>query len=310
MCTQFNNQNDLAESATTIDKQISILESRGMEIENKLKAKEYLLDIGYFRLGFYWFPFEKTYPRKIKRDHTFKDGTRLDYAIKLYYFDFDVRNIFLRYISRIEINLRTTIIYFISNAYNDNPFWYVDSKVICAETIESAEYKKALSDLSKEPLLRLDKKQHGKRPYAPAWKALEFMSFGTIIKLYESINSPRLQCDISAVYGMSHPSHFSNYINTIRKLRNYCAHGKVLFDLHLDEAIGNGPLGNLGNRKTMLSGMYLVLRYYLGIISDNRVKDMDKELLGAFERISYPEVSKIIFDNTGFRLEKIKKAAK
>lgn len=300
----------MAESATTIDKQISILEGRGMEIEDKQKAKEYLLDIGYFRLGFYWFPFEKTYPRKVKRDHFFKDGTKLDYAIKLYYFDFDVRNIFLKYISRIEINLRTTIIYLVSNAYNDNPYWYIDSKVLCTETIESAEYKKALSDLSKEPLLKWDKKQHGKRPYAPAWKALEFMSFGTIIKLYESLNNPRLQCDISAAYGMSHPSHFSNYINTVRKLRNYCAHGKVLFDLHLDEAIGNGPLGNLGGRKTMLSGMYMVLRYFLGIISDNRVKDMDNELLGAFERILYPEVTKVVFDNTGFSLEELKKNAK
>lgn len=69
---------------------------------------------------------------------------------------------------------------------------------------------------------------------------------GTIVKIYKSLKSPRLQCEISAVYGMSHPSQFSNYINTVRKLSSYCAHGKVLFDLHLDEAIGNGPLGNLG----------------------------------------------------------------
>lgn len=298
----------MAETATTIDQQLSLLESRGMAIGDKEKSREYLLDIGYYRLGFYWFPFEKTYPRKVKRDHKFKDGTALDYAIKLYYFDFDVRNLFLRYISRIEINLRTTIIYYVSNAYKDNPYWYVDSKVIDQNTINSPEYQKALADLAKEPLIKLDRKQHGKRPYAPAWKALEFMSFGTIIKLYESIKNPHLQCDIAEVYGMSHPSQFSNYINTVRKLRNYCAHGKVLFDLHLDEAIGNGPLGNLGNRKTMLSGMYMVFRYFLEIISTNRVKEMEEELLRAFERIPYPDVRKVIFDNTGFRLEEIKKS--
>ena len=202
-----------------------------------------------------------------------------------------------------------------SNIYVDNPFWYVDSQVISAEIINSPEYKKALTDLAKEPLIRWDKKQHGKRPYAPAWKALEFMSFGTIIRLYESLKSPRLQCDISKVYGISLPSQFSNYMNTVRKLRNYCAHGKVLYDLHLDEAIGNGPLGNLGNRKTMLSGMYMVFRYFLGVISHNRVKDMDGDLIRAFERIPYPEVVKVISDNTGFRLEEprleeLKNAAK
>lgn len=297
----------MAETATTIEEQLSILEKRGMIIGDREKAKEYLLDIGYFRLGFYWFPFEKTYPRKIQRDHAFKEGTLLDFAIKMYYFDFDVRNLLLRYISRIEINFRTTVIYHVSNSYGDNPFWYVDSSVIADGTLKSTEYQKALSDLSKETLIRMDRKNHGKRPYAPAWKALEFMSFGTIIKIYESLKSPRLQCEISAVYGMSHPSQFSNYINTVRKLRNYCAHGKVLFDLHLDEAIGNGPLGNLGNRKTMLSGMYQVFRFFLGVVSVNRVKEMEEEMIQAFERIPYPEVIRVICDNTGFLLDEIKK---
>ena len=102
---------------------------------------------------------------------------------------------------------------------------------------------------------------------------------------------------------MSHPSQFSNYINTVRKLRNYCAHGKVLFDLNLDEAIGDGPIGNLGNRKTTLCGMYLVFKYLLGTISPNRVKEMEAELLKAFDRIPYKDVKNVIFNNSGFRIE-------
>ena len=54
----------MAEVATTIDEQIKLLKDRGMNIEDEVKARENLMDIGYFRLGFYWFPFEKTYPRK------------------------------------------------------------------------------------------------------------------------------------------------------------------------------------------------------------------------------------------------------
>ena len=49
----------MEEKGTSVDAQIAILESRGMKIENLDKAKEILLDISYFRLGFYWFPFEK-----------------------------------------------------------------------------------------------------------------------------------------------------------------------------------------------------------------------------------------------------------
>lgn len=295
----------MADKATIVEEQIALLESRGMKIEDKDKAKENLLDIGYYRLGFYWFPFEKTYPRKVRRNHEFIDNTQLDYAIKLYYFDFDLRNIFLRYISRIEVNFRTTIIYHVSNTYKENPYWYVDSSVIGKEMIASSDYQKVLSDLSKESVLRLDKKEHYKRDFPPTWKALEYMSFGTIIKLYDSLKNPHLRCDISKVYGMNSPSQFSNYINTVRKLRNYCAHGKVLFDLNLNEAIGNGPLGNLGNRKVMLSGMYMVFKYFLNKISTNRVKEMQADLLRAFDRIPYQIVKTIIFNNSGFTIEEI-----
>lgn len=295
----------MADRATTIEEQIALLESRGMKIDDKDKAQENLLDIGYYRLGFYWFPFEKTYPRKVRRNHLFKDGIEFDYAIKLYYFDFDLRNIFLRYISRIEVNFRTTIIYYVSNTYKDNPYWYVDSSIIKKEMIDSADYQKALNDLSKESVIRIDKEEHRKREFPPAWKALEYMSFGTIIKLYDSILNNHLRCDISNVYGINSPSQFSNYINTIRKLRNYCAHGKVLFDLKLDEAIGNGPLGYLGNRKVMLSGMYMVFKYFLNKISANRVKEMQGEVLRAFNRIPYPIVKTVVFDNSGFKIEEI-----
>lgn len=39
--------------ATTYDEQIRILRSRGVVISDVAKAKEYLADIGYYRLGFY-----------------------------------------------------------------------------------------------------------------------------------------------------------------------------------------------------------------------------------------------------------------
>ncbi len=45
-------------TATTIEEQIQLLRSRGMEFPNEEKAKEILLDIGYYRLGFYWFRIE------------------------------------------------------------------------------------------------------------------------------------------------------------------------------------------------------------------------------------------------------------
>lgn len=42
-----------------------------MIIDNEDKAKEVLSDVGYYRLGFYWFPFESSYPCKVGRTHEF-----------------------------------------------------------------------------------------------------------------------------------------------------------------------------------------------------------------------------------------------
>ena len=46
--------------AIDVDEQISLLRQRGMIIDDEDKAKEVLLDVGYYRLGFYWFPFERS----------------------------------------------------------------------------------------------------------------------------------------------------------------------------------------------------------------------------------------------------------
>ena len=46
--------------ALSLQAQIKRLEERGIIVQDEEKAKEILFDIGYYRLGFYTFPFEKT----------------------------------------------------------------------------------------------------------------------------------------------------------------------------------------------------------------------------------------------------------
>lgn len=295
----------MAGTATTIEEQINILKKRGMEIEDEKKAEECLLDIGYFRLGFYWFPFEKSYPRKEKRDHSFKDNTKFDYAIKLYYFDFDLRNIILRYISRVEVNFRTTLIYEVSNKYKGDPCWYINPEYVKSSFIEDDLFISAISDANKESVIKQDLKEH-KREYAPAWKLIENLTFGVVISLYDNLKDGGLRHCISKKYGIESPNQFSSYINTIRRLRNACAHGKVLFDMKLSEAIScGGPAGNLGHGKVMLVGAYQVLKYILDKVSKNRVEDMRKELITAFGNVKYDQVKDIIYNNSGFRDDKI-----
>ena len=123
--------------ATTLDEQISLLRSRGIQITNEEKAKEVLMDIGYYRLGFYLFPFEKSYPRLRGRKHEYKDGTKLSDAVTFYYYDFDLRNILMRYINRIEVAFRTYMIYELSNKYKNEPTWFISPQIVSQSFIQS-----------------------------------------------------------------------------------------------------------------------------------------------------------------------------
>lgn len=98
--------------ATTVEEQIALLTGRGMVIDIDIeKAKEILLDIGYYRLGFYWNCFE------LDNAHNLIPGTKFSDVVSLYYLDVDLRELLLKYIYRIEVHFRTQIVYFVSNAY-------------------------------------------------------------------------------------------------------------------------------------------------------------------------------------------------
>lgn len=111
--------------ATTVDEQIRILEGRGMILDYPVeKLKEILLDIGYYKLGFYWHHFQKD------RNHNFIEGTKFSDVIKLYYLDVNLKSILSKAINRIEVNFKTKLIYFGSNRYSTNPFWFCDTALI------------------------------------------------------------------------------------------------------------------------------------------------------------------------------------
>lgn len=88
--------------AYTIDQQIARLKSNGMAFDDEEKAKEILLDVGYYRLGFYSFPYEIKFPCLEHRDHKLKPGTTFKSVYDLYEFDTRLRRLLLNALDRIE----------------------------------------------------------------------------------------------------------------------------------------------------------------------------------------------------------------
>ena len=70
---------------TAICEQIDKLRIRGLTITSEDKAKEILYDIGYYRLGFYLFPFEESYPKHENRTYQYIIVAKFNTIVYLYF---------------------------------------------------------------------------------------------------------------------------------------------------------------------------------------------------------------------------------
>ena len=268
--------------ATTIEEQIRRLKDRNVEIHDEDKAKEILLDIGYYRLGFYFFPFEESYPKLKKRNHIMRAGTKFTDAVALHYFDVDIRNILMKYISRIEVAFRTYMIYTLSNNYQDDPCWFVNPAIVGQLFVDSFD-SSCYDGIKRNACITRHHSHYKSDKYAPAWKTLEHMTFGSMLALYKSLKSIQDKRDVSLHFGVSQTVVFENYMEAIRCIRNICAHGAVLYDTKLFHEIRRGPAGKVaGEEKYRLGAAIKVISYVLGKISANRQHDLITELNKAY----------------------------
>jgi abortive infection bacteriophage resistance protein len=279
--------------ATTVDEQIALLESRGMVFDCDIeKVKEILLDIGYYRLGFYSYYFQD------KKSHKFITEVNFNDIIKLYYFDFDLKMLILRHIYRIEVHFRTQLLYNASNYYIDNNAWYVDSKIVDSTIFK--EFNSIYFNLKTKNKNLI--KHHVNYPcdYAPAWKVFEFLTFGQTFKFFSNLKNEELKKQISAVYGFRDISLLNNYFISIINIRNICSHNGVLFDYN--QPIGIKRIPNLkyrinnGNTSNLNASLRLVL-FILSKVSKNRANDLEQELKNLLASASENELVKNIINS-------------
>lgn len=275
----------MSKSATTVDQQLDLLKSRGLTVHNADKAREILLDIGYYRLGFYLFPFEKSYPGLRNRTHEYIDGASFEDAVNLYYFDFDLRLLLMRYLNRIEIAFRTSIIYNLSNKYNANPIWFVSPTVVNRSYAREFEQKVYTPDFKRNPIIH---RHHQKNPndrFAPAWKTLEFMTFGAVMKLYEQLKERDDKIFIAHEFGIRQVVTFESYMHTIRQVRNACAHGLLLYDIRLTRRINRGPAQQTPQESGNIVGAIRVIKYIMDTISTNRAAELSTSISSLYKKL-------------------------
>ena len=288
----------MGKDATDIEKQINLLKSRGLKIESEEKAKEILLDIGYYRLGFYWYYFQNP-----DDEHKFICDITLDDIVKLYYFDFDIKHLLSKYIYRIEVHFRTQVLYIISNHYYNNNIWYTDDSIVNKSILK--EFNNIYYNLKTKN--RTISKHHNKYPndtYAPAWKTFEFLTFGQIFKFYSNLKDEILKQEIAKIYGFRDHKLLDNFFLSIINIRNICSHNGVLYDFNQPIGIRRIPnkyYRHKTSNHTNLNASIRLILFIMSKISINRADEMEqklKELFGNFKCNRH--VKKIIDEKINF----------
>lgn len=219
----------MGKRAKSLKYQIELLEKRGMTVPDAARASEMLLEIGWYRLSLYWFPFETRYPDALCATHRFVEGTTFEDALRLYAFDFNLRHALLMPLERIETAFRTFLIYSTSNRYPESPYWFADARIVTKRHADSFDRQIYQPLLKNNRDIQMHHRRFPRDRFAPAWKTLEYLPFGAICTLYDNLLDSNLRHNIAARFGFSSPEAFSKHINAVKALRNLCAHGGILY---------------------------------------------------------------------------------
>jgi abortive infection bacteriophage resistance protein len=253
----------------TIEEHIVQLIERGLTIKNIETAKHYLANVSYYRLAGYWWPMQSD-----KINHRFKADSTFDDVISLYNFDSELRILLFDVIEKIEISLRTKLIYHLSHEFDA---WWFQNTVIFQDTMALIQTLSSIQEeveRSKDIFIKEHyKKYKDDKRFPPAWKTLELTSFGSLSKLYGNLkNTVKSKEIIAEELGAVNHTYLPSWLHSIAQIRNYCAHHSRLWNKNLPgglKILSNPPFRWVRDVPTDTQRIYLhlcVMRYMLNII--------------------------------------------
>ncbi len=258
-----------SKKAFTIEEHIAQLIDRGLAITDIDEAKHYLANVSYYRLAGYWWPMQSD-----KITHQFKLGSTFDDVMRLYNFDSELSVLLFDVIEKIEISLRTKLIYHLSHEFD--AWWFQNTTIFqdsmaLIQTLASVQEE---VERSKDIFIKEhSKKYHEDKRFPPAWKTLELTSFGSLSKLYGNLKNNIKSKDIIAQeFGAVNHTYLPSWLESIVKVRNYCAHHSRLWNKNLPggpKILSKPPFRWVVDVPKDTQRIYLhlcVMRYMLNII--------------------------------------------
>lgn len=223
----------------TLDQQITLLQDRGLVIDNIDKAKKYLLSNNYYNLinGYGKFFQDK--------ENHFKKNTSFDEIYELYFVDKEIKQAIFDSILNVEHHLKSILAYRFAEKYSDKRYAYLDINSYSSEKTLKVSY--TLSKLFR--IINQNSKKvgtpinHYVRVYddVPIWVIVDYLDFGDLYSIIFNLPT-NLQNNIALdlvefikqnIPGYNEiftPELMISMIKNIHEIRNVCAHNNRLID--------------------------------------------------------------------------------
>lgn len=198
---------------------VRLLQQRGLDVSELVKAEDYIRHIGYYRLSAYFYPFLEN----PKNEHRFKPGASFEKVMQLYRFDRKLRLLLFNEIEKIEIAIRQAIVNTVCEATHD-PFWITNPVYFAKQErftymmgLINKEYEKSNEDFIKHFKVKY------KNDYPPAWELIEILPLGVVTRIYENLRDYKIQKKIARDFYLNAPV-LQSWLTLITLTRNACCH--------------------------------------------------------------------------------------
>ena len=185
-------------------------------------------------------------PATATDDEVYKAGTTFDEVYSLYSFDRDLRNIYLRYLLKIENSIKSVISHEFSKLYGHKNFLRTEN----FDSADTAGVIKLIGDIHQEIARQMGKKhqvithymtEHG---YIPLWVLVNVLTFGKITMFYTYMK----ETDRITVAHKFHvaPDELRKYMVILGLGGKKCAHDERFYDFRSRNNIHTKSIKNFG----------------------------------------------------------------
>ena len=272
----------------SLDEQIEILKSRGLNIPDETAAKQFLYQNNYYRVS--------GYSLTLRKHDVFAKSATFQNIVDIYDFDHELRHILLKYIEIIEVAVKSIYSHEFTKVHGATG--YLDASHISDSTKHAAILTKAETQKTS----RLPHEAYLKhfvevlKQDVPLWAYVDLLTISDISFLY-AISEPAIKTAVANALGITIQGDYlvGRFMHSMTIIRNLCAHGSRLYnrlfeqkpnlnkkDLALLRKDTNGTVDN-----AHLFGFILIMRR---LLSAEDFQSLKTEIVALTSKIPFVEL--------------------